>query len=47
MMIGYLEQYVYVNPETDVVIVRLGRNSGGIRRPEWQDLLATLSDTIR
>ena len=46
MMIGHLEQYVYVNPNADVVIVRLGRNGGGIERQAWQNLLATLSDSV-
>jgi CubicO group peptidase (beta-lactamase class C family) len=46
MMIGHLEQYVYVNPETDVVIVRLGSSGGGVERRAWQTLLADLSDSI-
>jgi CubicO group peptidase (beta-lactamase class C family) len=30
MMAGHLGQYVYVNPDTRAVVVRLGQSRGGL-----------------
>lgn len=46
MMSGHLGQYVFVNPETQVVVVRLGTNRGGLSSQQWQDLLAFVSDAV-
>ncbi len=36
-------QYVYVDPTTDVVVVRLGRGDGGI---SWPEVLRDVADRI-
>jgi CubicO group peptidase (beta-lactamase class C family) len=46
MMIGHLGQYVFVNPESRVVAVRLGMNRGGLSTERWRDLLAFVSDAV-
>lgn len=43
MMAGHLGQYVYVNPDTRVVVVRLGKNRGGLSSEQWWKLLADVS----
>lgn len=47
MMSGHLGQYVFVNPETRVVVVRLGTSRGGLSPEQWMDLLAFVSDAVR
>ena len=47
MMSGHLGQYVFVNPETQVVVVRLGTNRGGLSPEQWRDLFAFVSDAVR
>jgi CubicO group peptidase (beta-lactamase class C family) len=47
MMAGHLGQYVYVNPDTRVVVVRLGRSRGGLSSEQWWKLLAFVSDAAR
>lgn len=47
MAIGHLGQFLYINPSTRVIIVRLGKSMGGLSRKEWQKALMTLSDTVR
>ncbi|MBX7254839.1 MAG: beta-lactamase family protein [Candidatus Hydrogenedentes bacterium] len=46
MMAGHLGQYVYVNPDTNTVVVRLGLNTGGMNFETWQSLLAAVSDGV-
>lgn len=46
MMAGHLGQYVYVNPDTNTVVVRLGLNTGGMNFKTWQALLAAVSDGV-
>jgi CubicO group peptidase (beta-lactamase class C family) len=46
MMAGHLGQYVYVNPETHVVVVRLGTSRGGLSSEQWWDLFAVVSDAV-
>lgn len=41
---GWLGQYIYVNPEKDIVIVRLGKNFGNV---VWEDLLSIYSRLIK
>ncbi|MGI8893631.1 MAG: serine hydrolase domain-containing protein, partial [Bacteroidia bacterium] len=40
---GWLGQFIYVNPEKNIVIVRLGKNFGGVN---WIDLFAGYSKSI-
>lgn len=47
MMAGHLGQYVYVNPDTRAVVVRLGRSRGGLSSEQWWKLFAVVSDTVR
>ncbi len=47
MMSGHLGQYVFVNPQTQVVVVRLGKNRGGLSSEKWRDLFAFVSDAVR
>lgn len=44
---GHLGQFLYVNPATGAVIVRLGRSLGGLSRDEWTQILMSLSDSVR
>jgi CubicO group peptidase (beta-lactamase class C family) len=47
MMAGHLGQYVYVNPDTHVVLVRLGKSRGGLTSEQWWKLFETVSDSVR
>lgn len=40
---GLLGQYIYVNPEKNVVIVRLGKNHGGVN---WKRVFQSMSDSL-
>jgi CubicO group peptidase (beta-lactamase class C family) len=40
---GYLGQYLYLDPDHDMVIVRLGRSRGHLSDAEWVDLLDGLA----
>lgn len=46
MAVGHLGQFLYVNPTTRVIIVRLGQSTGGLSREEWQEVFVSLSDQI-
>ena len=46
-MVGHLGQYVYVNPDTRVVVVRLGTSQGRLSMQQWWELLAFVSETVR
>ena len=46
MMAGHLGQYVYVNPDTRVVVVRLGSDRGALDSEQWWELLAVVSDAV-
>ena len=35
MATGHLGQFLYVNPSAGVIVVRLGRGMGGLRREDW------------
>ena len=39
--VGILGQYIYVNPKKDIVIVRLGKNKGGV---EWRSFFRELAN---
>jgi CubicO group peptidase (beta-lactamase class C family) len=45
-MVGHLGQLVYVNPDTNVVVVRLGTSRGGFSMQQWWEILAAVSDHI-
>lgn len=45
MMAGHLGQYVYVNPDTRVVVVRLGKSHGMLSSEQWWSLLSAVSET--
>ncbi len=47
LMSGHLGQYVFVNPETQVVVVRLGTNRGGLSSEQWLNIFAFVSDAVR
>jgi CubicO group peptidase (beta-lactamase class C family) len=47
MMAGHLGQYVYVNPDTRVVVVRLGKSRGGFSSEQWWALLSAVSENVR
>ncbi len=47
MMAGHLGQYVYINPDTRVVVVRLGKSRGRLSSEQWWTLLAVVSDAVR
>lgn len=44
MAIGHLGQFLYINPSTNVVIVRLGKSMGGLSREEWTQIFTTLAE---
>jgi CubicO group peptidase (beta-lactamase class C family) len=43
---GHLGQFLYINPSTGVIIVRLGKSLGGLSREEWTQLFMSLADAI-
>jgi CubicO group peptidase (beta-lactamase class C family) len=47
MAIGHLEQYLYINPEKRVIIVRLGRSGGSLPREDWLEVLAFLARQVK
>ncbi|PKO12731.1 MAG: serine hydrolase [Chloroflexi bacterium HGW-Chloroflexi-10] len=47
MAIGHLEQYLYINPEKQLIIVRLGKSGGNLVREEWIDILTFLTKQVR
>jgi CubicO group peptidase (beta-lactamase class C family) len=47
MAAGHLGQYVYVNPLKQLIIVRLGKSSGGLRSAGWKELFVSLSARVR
>ncbi len=44
---GHLGQFLYINPSTGVIIVRLGKSMGGLSREKWTQVFMSLSDGIR
>ena len=44
MAIGHLGQYLYIHPEKQVIIVRLGKSEGTLSRENWLELLKFLSE---
>jgi CubicO group peptidase (beta-lactamase class C family) len=44
---GHLGQFIYVNPEAKIIVVRLGKSRGGLSRQEWANLFVSLSDRLR
>lgn len=42
---GHLGQFLYVNPENKVVIVRLGSGTGGLDVQAWKDWFVALADS--
>lgn len=43
---GHLGQFVYIHPEDNLVIVRLGTSRGGLEWDEWQKIFSTLANEI-
>ncbi len=39
-------QFLYVNPEADLIIVRLGWSNGSLRSGEWIDIFQTIADEV-
>jgi CubicO group peptidase (beta-lactamase class C family) len=44
---GHLGQFLYVNPSAGIVIVRLGKSSGGLSRVDWGKVFVSLSEKLR
>lgn len=44
---GHLGQFLYVNPSAKIIIVRLGKSTGGLSRTGWANLFVSLSERIR
>ena len=44
MAIGHLGQYLYVDPEKQVIIVRLGKSNGDLDRDDWMAVLTFLAE---
>jgi CubicO group peptidase (beta-lactamase class C family) len=47
MAIGHLEQYLYINPAKQLIIVRLGKSSGNLNRENWISILTFLSEEVK
>jgi CubicO group peptidase (beta-lactamase class C family) len=47
MAIGHLEQYLYVNPEKQLIIVRLGKSGGNLDREDWMAVLTFLAKEVK
>jgi len=47
MAMGHLGQYVYVNPQRQLIIVRLGKNRGDLDTDAWKELFTVLSAEIQ
>lgn len=43
---GHLGQYIYVNPRTKILIIRLGKGNGKFYHEKWLELFKYLSDNI-
>jgi CubicO group peptidase (beta-lactamase class C family) len=46
MAVGLLGQYVYVSPENEVILVRLGKSEGDLERYQWEEFLAGLAEEV-
>ena len=46
MAAGHLGQYVYVNPQKQLIIVRLGKSRGDINSEDWKEIFAFLSAKV-
>lgn len=46
MAIGHLGQFLYVNPATGVIFVRLGKSMGGLSRDDWTALFMSLAESV-
>jgi CubicO group peptidase (beta-lactamase class C family) len=47
MAIGHLEQYLYINPAKQLIIVRLGKSPGNLDREDWISILTFLSEDVK
>lgn len=43
---GHLGQFVYVNPDENLIIVRLGKSRAGLAWDEWKAIFADLAEQI-
>jgi hypothetical protein len=41
---GHLGQFLYINPSSAVIIVRLGKSMGRLSREDWTQVLVSLSE---
>ena len=46
MATGHLGQFLYVNPVSKVIVVRLGKGLGGLSLEEWKAVFVSLSDNV-
>lgn len=46
MAAGHLGQYVYVNPQQQLIIVRLGKSRGDLKSDDWKEMFVYLSTKI-
>jgi CubicO group peptidase (beta-lactamase class C family) len=47
MAIGHLEQYLYVDPAKQLIVVRLGKSPGNLERQDWLSILTFLSEEVK
>ncbi len=47
MATGHLGQYLYVNPEKRLIIVRLGKSNGNLDREDWIEILTFLAKEVK
>lgn len=43
---GHLGQYIYINPRTNTIIVRLGKGNGKFYHEKWLELFKYISDYL-
>jgi len=43
---GHLGQYLYVNPAKHIIMVRLGKNRGGLEWKHWTNVLTFLAAAV-
>lgn len=46
LAIGNLGQYLYINPDKQMIIVRLGKTEGEITREDWLEMMAFLASEV-
>ncbi len=46
MAVGHLGQFLYVNPDAKIIVVRLGDGMGNLSLEEWKEVFLSLSDNV-